>query len=189
MLKLNKADKVINLIIVLGNIGKSYEKTRHNAGFLFAKKMVDMFEIKGLEYTTESANNTDVIIFPTLDLRILKPTTMMNNSGMAVAKYVKMNYSDKLDPSILLIHDDLDLPFGEYKIQKGKSPKMHNGVLSVEKTLGTQDFWRLRIGIDNRDKEFRESGLDYVLQRFSGSELLLLEQLFDEIISNEFSFL
>ena len=186
-MNINKADVKINLIIALGNAGKSYVNTRHNAGFLFAGVLKKYLEIKGLYSNLEFDKLFNATEYPSLDLRILEPLTMMNNSGLAVQKYIHMHEGNKFSPSILLVHDDLDLHLEEYKLQLSKSPKNHNGIVSVENILGKKDFWRLRIGIDNRDIKSREAGLDYVLQKFSDDELTKLKVLFKYIIQEEFT--
>lgn len=136
-------------VVGLGNVGGKYKDTRHNVGFMF----IDAFP-----------QFSGVIT--------LKPDTMMNASGKAVKKLAD---SYKLLPAdIYVIHDDLDLPLGEYKIQFGKGPKVHNGVNSVEESLGTEKFWRVRIGVDNRDPDNRVNGEGYVLQKFSSEEKKLI---------------
>ena len=76
-----------------------------------------------------------------------------------------MNHKSLIMNHLIIIHDDLDIPLGKFKIQFGKGPRLHNGVLSVEQALGTKEFWRIRIGIDNRLKN-TDSGEDYVLEKF-----------------------
>ncbi len=166
----------IKLIIGLGNIGKEFERTRHNAGFMF----VDFFT----DYQTFSLNkslNTSILKSSKI---FAKPTTMMNNSGIAAVKL--LNYF-KLKPyQMLVCFDDLDISFSEYKIQFDKGPKIHNGLNSIEDYLQTQKFWRLRIGIDNRTQEIRnfQTGADYVLERFSTEEIDTLNQTFVKIKTN-----
>lgn len=113
------------LIVGLGNPGKKYEKTRHNAG----RWAIEILEKENLG---------DNILYFT-------PAPFMNNSGQAVANMVKKNgiATDR----ILIIHDDVDIPIGEYKIQKGVSSAGHNGVKSVIDAFTTNNFYRLRIGI------------------------------------------
>lgn len=101
----------------------------------------------------------------------LKTNVFMNDSG----KFVK----GKKD--FIIVHDDLDLPLGKYKIQFGKGPELHYGVTSVENELGTKDFWRIRIGIDNRDLKNKISGEDYVLENFSGEEIEILQEVYAKI--------
>jgi len=144
----------MKLLVGLGNPGAKYLNTRHNLGFMF------------LDYLQQQQK---------LDKQIktLKPETYMNRSGIAVAKELRFY---KLQPTdLIVVHDDLDLRLGEYKIQFGKGPKLHNGVESVEKILGTKEFWRVRIGVDNRNAENRIPGESYVLQSFTPEELTLLQ--------------
>ena len=100
---------------------------------------------------------------------LVKPQTFMNDSGRAVKKIVDF-YKIPLE-NILVIHDDLDLVLSSNKLQKGKGPYGHNGVLSIEESLGSKDFFRLRIGIDNRTSETRMHGLQYTLEDFELGEV------------------
>lgn len=139
-------------IVGLGNVGSKYKNTRHNVGFMF----IDNFpRLQG------------VLLF--------KPDTMMNGSGVFVKKissYYKLNTD-----ALYIVHDDLDLRLGEFKIQQGKGPKVHNGVNSVEDSLGAEDFWRVRIGIDNRGPENHKSGEDYVLEDFTPEEMEIIKPI------------
>lgn len=144
-------------IVGLGNVGEKYKDTRHNVGFVF----VDMYP-KSSQVT------------------LLKPDTMMNNSGEAVRKLVDY-YKIELN-NLYIVHDDLDLRLGEYKIQKGRGPKVHNGVNSVEDHLGTSDFWRVRIGVDNRDPGNRTKGEDYVLQNFTSKEAEIIKHTIQKTV-------
>ena len=87
--------------------------------------------------------------------------------------------------ALFIAHDDLDIPLGSFKIQFGKGPRLHKGILSVEQALGTKEFWRVRIGIDGRKKEEgrrkREEGEEYVLEKFTADEKKILEAVFPEI--------
>ncbi len=150
----------MKVIVGLGNVGEKYVRTRHNVGFM----AVDVLSAKLGE-----KNN---FIF-------LKPATMMNSSGLAVRKLIE-NYKLKTE-NLYVIHDDLDLILGEYKIQWARGPKVHKGVNSIEDALGTLDFWRVRIGVDNRDPEDRVSGEKYVLEDFSPDERKEVNLVFDEI--------
>ena len=162
----------MKLIVGLGNIGKEYENTRHNVGFLAVDKL-----LAGKE--TRSDTKFEAEICKVGDMLLCKPTTFMNESGRAVRKimdFYKLSVND-----VVIIHDDLDIDFGEYKIQKGVGPKVHNGVNSVEQYLGGKDFLRLRVGINNRDKNtFGGSGSDYVLSRFTTEEQEEITDLLDE---------
>ncbi|MDO8633420.1 MAG: aminoacyl-tRNA hydrolase, partial [Candidatus Wildermuthbacteria bacterium] len=114
----------MQLIVGLGNPGKKYEKTRHNAGFM----VLDELEKKELPQT-----------------RLLKPDTFMNNSGGAVKK--EMQKLKIKNQSLIIIHDDIDIPLGKIKVSKGSGSAGHKGVESIIQSLGTKEFIRIRIGI------------------------------------------
>jgi len=168
-------------IIGLGNPGKKYVNTRHNAGYL----LIDV-----LIHKCEGSVKTDVkpfaeishVVLMSQKILVVRPTTFMNESGKA-AKIVMDKYGIKDLNDICIVHDDLDLTLGNYKIQKGKGPKVHNGVASVESTIG-KDFWRIRIGVDNRDPDSFVKGESYVLQAFSNEEKPILEVLYGKIIES-----
>jgi len=152
----------MKLIIGLGNPGKIYENTRHNVGYMFVDKLL----------TAKLPKN----------VIIKKSGAFMNSSGEAVKKLTSA-YS--LVPSALyIVHDDLDLPLGQYKIQLGVGPKEHKGILSIEQSLDTKDFWRVRIGIDNRNPDSRTLGEDYVLQDFSDQEKQILDQTLEKLLAD-----
>lgn len=174
----------IKLFVGLGNPGKNFHNTRHNVGFMFlesftkANSQLGDFSLtksfKAEIIKTTNANNT---------LILAKPDTFMNLSGESV-QLIFQYY--KIQPEeILVAYDDLDISLGNFKIQIAKSPKMHNGINSIEKHLNTENFWRLRIGVDNRTAELRKniSGADYVLSRFSSEEKVTLNDTFAKIIS------
>ncbi len=151
----------MKLLIGLGNPGTRYAKNRHNAGHKF------------VEWLVASGQWLEK------DVEVFKTDTFMNDSGSFVKK---ISRTHKLEPShLFVVHDDLDIPLGQYKIQKGVGPKVHNGINSIESALGGKDFWRIRIGVDNRDPQNRVAGEDYVLQDFTKNELSILEKVFEEI--------
>lgn len=103
----------------------------------------------------------------------------MNDSGIAV-KYAVNKH--KLKPiNLYVIHDDLDLPLGSWKIQFAKGPKDNGGINSIEQVLGTDDFWRIRVGVNNRNPENRISGEDYVLEDFVKDERVILDKVINDI--------
>jgi len=145
----------MKLIIGLGNPGERYKNTRHNAGFLVADELQKMKLPVGVI--------------------VRKSDVFMNNSGVFVkALYTKYHIQNT---DLYIVHDDLDIPLGSYKIQLGIGPKVHNGVNSVETELGTKDFWRVRIGVDNRQADDRTQGEDYVLQNFTDEEKITINEV------------
>lgn len=164
----------MKLIVGLGNIGEEYSKTRHNVGFMaidyYASKHNIVFkEEKSMKGFIAKANiNGEKVIF-------LKPTTYMNLSGdslILVKNYYKIDIKD-----ILVINDDLDMPVGKVRFRASGSAGGHNGLKSIITNLGTQDFRRIKIGID-RSKVI--SVVDYVLSKFSSDDLNLLETSFEK---------
>ena len=149
----------MKLIVGLGNPGREYEKTRHNVGYLVASYLQEQKLPKGV--------------------LVKKSDQFMNESGLFVAKTLKAH---KIKPKDLyLVHDDLDIKLGEYKIQFGRGPKDHNGVLSVDDSLGTNEYWHVRVGIDNRPGDNRVMGQEFVLQDFTKDELHILDSVIKEL--------
>lgn len=166
----------IKLIVGLGNPGREYVKTRHNAGFIFLDNLkLDFKEekkFKALVTTFENKNNK---------VLLAQPLTYMNQSGDSVQSI--LSYYKIQPQELLVVHDDLDIKLGEYKLQFGKGPKVHNGLISIDNCISTSLYWRLRIGIENRDVIERENfqGADYVLGRFKDEELTLLQETINKI--------
>lgn len=97
----------------------------------------------------------------------------MNESGNFVKKMVEKY---KLKPeNLFVLHDDLDIHLGEYKIQLGHGPRDHNGIKSIDQDLGTDEYWHVKIGIDNRPQDGRTMGIEYVLQNFTDEERTVLD--------------
>ena len=163
----------MKLIVGLGNPGKEYENTRHNAGFMAMDRLADVLNVsidhakfKG-EYVKMKYHGEDVIL--------LKPMTYMNNSGESVIQV--MNYF-KIDVSdLVVIYDDMDMPTGKLRLRESGSAGGHNGMKSIIAHVGTQSFKRIRVGID---KHPRIKVIDYVLGRFTKEE----QPLIDEGIEN-----
>lgn len=149
----------MKLIIGLGNPGEKYRNNRHNAGFMLVEYLERLGVPEGIV-----AKKTD---------------TFMNDSGQAVSK-LKNFYKIPLN-DLYIIHDDLDLPLGQYKIQLGVGPKVHNGLISIEGVLGDINFWRVRVGVDNRDPQNRVPGEAYVLQDFTEEEKKVLKETIKKV--------
>lgn len=177
----------MKLIIGLGNPGEEYKNTRHNVGFLLLDKIRSEIPGSLLHASDQDPDNNFRIekkfnaeILKIGDVILARPMTFMNKSGDAVSKiasFYKISLND-----IYVIHDDLDIRLGDYKIQKGIGPQLHYGIQSIENKLGKKDFWRIRIGVDNRDTENRIPGEEYVLQHFNEDERQVVEKVVDKII-------
>lgn len=164
------------LIVGLGNPGTKYNNTRHNVGFFLLDRLAT--DLDGQWLMDKKSNS---VIIKHTQCILVKPQTFMNTSGEAVSKII--NYYSQDSNNLYVAHDDLDLVLGEYKIQKGKGPKVHGGINSIEERLGAKDFWRIRIGVDNRDPDNRIKGEEYVLQKFSKEEKEKLEPVIKKIAS------
>ena len=163
----------MHLIVGLGNIGEKYQLTRHNVGFLVIDEI-----IKGLA----SSSNINKTNFKADVLKsgynlFVKPNTYMNHSGesvVAIKDYYKINMED-----IIVIHDDLDLPFGTVKFKIGGGHGGHNGLRSIDSHIG-KEYVRVRIGIG---KPIHKSDVsNYVLSNFSKEELNKLEGIISHTI-------
>lgn len=165
----------MKLIVGLGNPGKEYQQTRHNVGFLvvdaLAQKLGAIFENN--KYLLCQVAEHDNLV-------MAKPQTFMNNSGKAVKLLIEKYQI--LSDSLFVIHDDLDIPLGQYKIQHAIGPKVHNGVNSIEESIKTNQFTRVRIGVDSRSVENRIPGDAYVLQKFSDVEMENLNSVIQKIM-------
>jgi PTH1 family peptidyl-tRNA hydrolase len=149
----------MKIVVGLGNPGEKYEGTRHTVGFEVLDALLQNQKSKlrnswlksksgWLEYAWVKQGE--------IDLELIRPLTYMNRSGDAV-KYVIKKHPEISLSDLYVVHDDLDIQLGEFKIDFGKGPKVHNGVNSVERVLGTKEFWRVRVGIDGRLRQIPNS--------------------------------
>jgi PTH1 family peptidyl-tRNA hydrolase len=166
----------IKLIVGLGNVGSNYAQTRHNAGFMFVDLLSSQLDPR---VNWQSNPKLSADIAKQHNFRLAKPTTMMNNSGSAVAAILK--YFELTPSQLLVAHDDMDVPLGKTKLQFARGPVKHNGIDSIEKHLRTDQFWRLRIGIENREVKGNKGipGMKYALERFAVQEREVLNQALD----------
>lgn len=162
------------LIVGLGNPGQKYELTRHNVGFLLADYLADKFGDglfqKGFhgKYAKASIQNQNCIV--------LKPETFMNLSGKAVQSAATFY---KIPPEqIIVLHDEIDLPFGDIRSKKGGGHAGHNGLRDISKLLGP-GYNRIRFGVGRPEHKGREA--DYVLQNFSEPQLNELNEHFSNV--------
>jgi len=168
------------LIIGLGNPGKEYEKTRHNAGFMFADYFFEKYRDEfGFSDWSESRKLKSLIsIGKTSGKKIIlvKPQTLMNLSGAAVSaslKYYKVSLAD-----LVVVQDEIDLPLGSFKFSTNSSSAGHKGVQNIIDALGTKNFTRLRIGVDS-PKDKKISTEKYVLGKFNKKENYILLKIFE----------
>lgn len=166
----------MKLFFGLGNPGNEYKNTRHNLGQMLIEKLSKELDFKLskknklLSEVGESSKNIFAI-----------STQFMNLSGSSVQKVVAFY---KISPeNIYIIHDDLDLPIGEWRLQFDRGPAGHNGVKSIIENLGTQAFWRIRIGIGHPEIIPVE---DYVLKPFSTDEKIIVNSLLKELTFDKF---
>lgn len=156
------------LILALGNIGPEYADTRHNIGFMVADYLATKFDAPRFEigrhaFVTELRHKGHKFV-------LVKPTTYMNLSGKAAAHYLsslKIPVDD-----MLVVTDDLALPFGKLRLKGQGSAGGHNGLKSIQETLGTDKYARLRFGVDANFAKGRQ--VDYVLNPFSADEQIEL---------------
>ncbi len=166
----------MKLIVGLGNVGKEYENTRHNMGFMLVDRYLEhkniplKFKEKFNAMYVETTINNEKVIF-------IKPTTYMNNSGIAVRAF--LDFYKLSSEDILVISDDLDLDLGKFRLRRNGSSGGHNGLKSIISHLGTDGFKRLRVGISN-DKD---DVINYVLSKFSKRELNEIDTMFDTLVN------
>ncbi|WP_426341047.1 aminoacyl-tRNA hydrolase [Pseudoduganella sp. S-14] len=171
----------IRLIVGLGNPGAEYEQTRHNAGFWLVDNLANSLPNARLQ--RESGFNAMVAktIIGGNQLWLLEPQTYMNRSGQSVGAIARFY---KIQPDeVLVVHDELDLPPGAAKLKKGGSSGGHNGLKDITSALGTQDYWRLRIGIGHpRTLNLNQPVADFVLHRPRREEQLLIEEAIEKAL-------
>jgi PTH1 family peptidyl-tRNA hydrolase len=163
------------LIAGLGNIGPEYELTRHNIGFLTLDRLADR---EGLQFTTERYASHTEYKYKGRSLHLIKPTTYMNLSGKAINYWLQELKIPK--ENLLVIVDDLALPFGKLRMRGKGSAAGHNGLKNIEALSGGADYARLRFGIG--DEFHKGQQVDYVLSNFDRNEMDELPELMDRAI-------
>lgn len=162
----------MELIVGLGNPGKEYEKTRHNTGFMFLDRIKDVYKFPDFKFDKkfDSEISRDKMEFTkNKDIMMVKPQTMMNNSGQSVKAI--MDFYKLTPENLIVIQDDIDIEIGKYKISADSGSAGHNGIQDIIDKLGTQNFKRIRIGIGNADLRSKIDPTDFVLGKFSEEEL------------------
>lgn len=186
----------IKLIIGLGNPGGKYENTRHNMGFLFIDALAKSLNMPDFEFDKKLNSQVSEVRlspferspegrqkFPEVGLRLAKPQTFMNKSGLAASALVK--YFKIKPENILVVHDDIDILWGSFKLSFGRSSAGHKGAESIIKSLKTKDFWRLRIGIQPvmSSKRVKIKADKVILKKFTPSEMRTLHMAIKKAIS------
>lgn len=161
------------LIAGLGNIGPEYELTRHNAGFLVLDRLADQHKVDfSLERHAEKAE----LKYKGKQLHLIKPTTYMNLSGKAVAYWLQeLNIPRE---NLLVVVDDIALPFGSLRMRSKGSSAGHNGLKNIELLLNGQNYSRLRFGVGNDFHKGQQA--DFVLSTFSKQEFEALPLIMDK---------
>ena len=161
------------LLIGLGNPGRDYKFTRHNIGFLIIDELSDRWSIKISQVKNKALIGSG--LYNQSRIILAKPQTFMNLSGQSVVSLIK--YYKLPIENTLIIHDDLDLPFGTLRMRPSGSAGGQKGILSVIQMLGSDQIPRLRIGIGRPPG--RMDPVNYVLQRFSTHEEDILKDVID----------
>ena len=172
-------------VIGLGNIGKEYEGTRHNSGFITLDELAKKYNITLDKKKKKCIYGEGVVNGQKVSL--IKPTTYMNLSGEAIVEMI--NWYKITPGDILVIYDDVDLKLGTVRYREKGSSGTHNGMRNIIANLKTEEFARVRIGIENRG-EVPIPLMDYVLQKFNKEELNeLREQIIPQVEENILNFL
>lgn len=172
----------MKLIIGLGNPENKYAGTRHNVGFLFVDKLKEKYAWPEFEFKKNFNAKFSKGQIGKQEVLLVKPQTFMNNSGTAAQAVI--NFYKLTPDNILVIHDDLDIGLGKYKLATDSSAAGHNGVQDIIEKLGTQKWCRLRIGIGQEIDAApvcRLGAHDFVLGKFTPGELEALTQLQKDI--------
>lgn len=168
----------IRLIVGLGNPGSDYEPTRHNAGFWLVDQLARGDLRKEARFNALAAKSR----IGGSEVWLLEPQTFMNRSGQsvgAIARFYKITPDE-----VLVVHDELDLPPGAAKLKKGGSSGGHNGLKDITAALGTQDYWRLRIGIGHpRELKLQQPVVDFVLHRPRAEEQAQIDRAIDKSLA------
>jgi len=161
----------MKLVVGLGNPGKKYKATKHNIGFICLDYYVNKMKLK-----FKKEKKFDGEILKNGDLILLKPKTFMNNSGQSIRKVINFYNIDINE--VLVIYDDLDLPMGKLRMREKGSSGGHNGVKSIISNIQTDEFKRVRIGIE---KNPLYEAKDYVLSLFSNPEKEVINPVLDTV--------
>lgn len=180
---------MMKLIVGLGNPGEKYESTRHNLGFMVVEQFVkDLQPVKKTFWEDSKKFKSDILEVEwqprrgnSVKILVVKPKTYMNNSGLAIS--LISQYLNILPSDVWIVHDELDLPLGFIKIRLGGSGAGHRGVESIIQSIGSEKFWRFRLGIGFKKNHGEVGGHvikhvdDYVLSPFSREQAGKIREL------------
>jgi PTH1 family peptidyl-tRNA hydrolase len=164
----------VRLIVGLRNPGAEYEGTRHNLGYEVLRAVAR--RVDGKLKRGPLRVRSEVASVPASRVILASPNTFMNDSGRAVVSL--RSYYKVPDEDLLVLHDDIDLGFGRLRLQKAGGSGGHNGIRSLERHLGTKDFWRLKLGVGRPPGN--QDPAEHVLKRFSKSERTEVDLLVDD---------
>lgn len=160
------------LVVGLGNPGGRYAATRHNAGFMVVDELAAR---AGAVFRAKFSGELGEIELAGKPALLLKPMTFMNSSGQSV-RAASAFYKVSLE-QILVVHDELDLPFGQQRLKQGGGDAGHNGLRSVTAHLGSPGYLRLRFGVGRPPPDFGGTPADFVLEAFASAEKAVLPEL------------
>ncbi|MES2831876.1 MAG: aminoacyl-tRNA hydrolase [Pseudomonadota bacterium] len=172
---------VIRLIVGLGNPGPEYAETRHNAGFWLVDRLAQNLGVRLARENRYQALVTRTMIGGS-ETWLLEPQTFMNRSGQSVGALA--NFYKIAAGEVLVVHDELDLAPGVARLKRSGSSGGHNGLKDITAVLGTQDYWRLRIGIGHpRALGLQQPVVDFVLHRPRKDEQCLIDDSIDQALT------
>ncbi|MFU2163404.1 aminoacyl-tRNA hydrolase [Streptococcus pluranimalium] len=164
------------LIVGLGNPGSKYDNTRHNVGFMAVDTIVKELDLTFTEDKTFKAYVTSGFIEGE-KVYLIKPTTFMNNSGIAVKAL--LTYYNIAIEDLMVIYDDLDMAVGKIRFRQKGSAGGHNGIKSIIAHIGTQEFDRIKIGIGRPQNGM--TVINHVLGKFSSEEMITIDNTLDKV--------
>jgi len=184
----------MKIIMGLGNPGKEFEQTRHNAGFTLVDFLAQKFnlDLKFDKKFQAKYVKTEIIQNGVAeDIYLIKSMGFMNNSGVTLRAFLDYFFDNAFEEDegnhLIVAHDDLDLALGQFRLQKGKGPKIHNGLNSIYQHLGYKNFWHLRLGVDSRNGDRSINPGDYVLMPMNKEERALLQKAIIEVTNSLFT--
>ncbi len=167
---------MIRAIIGIGNPGSKYSNTRHNIGF----RVIDALRVALGSHPWQDDRGIEFASYLEHHFLLIKPKAYVNETGEVIGQWLK--YSPATAEHLWVIHDDVEIPFGEIRIKQGGTSGGHNGIKSLDEVIGV-DYWRVRIGV-GRGKATAENLADYVLAPFTAEEEQELPNIIDRAVSH-----